>query len=61
MLNAQNIYRVGGYYANGSFHTHLVAATTTKEAMNCVLATDDRFIRITEAKRLTEAQLEALK
>ena len=52
MLNAQNIYRVGGYYATGTFHTHLVAATSAKEAMNCVLATDNRFIRITTARRV---------
>jgi len=56
----QKIYRVGGFYASGSFHTHLVGASTTKEAMNMVLAADNRFIRITEAKLLTEAQVEAL-
>lgn len=61
MLNAQNIYRVGGYYASGAFYTHLVAATTTQEAIDCVLAADERFIRITEAKPLTDEQLEALK
>jgi len=52
MINAQNIYRVGGFYASGSFHTHLVGATTAKEAMNAVLAADNRFIRITQAKRV---------
>ena len=56
----QHIYRVGGYYASGTFHTHLVGANYAKEAMNSVLAADNRFIRITEAKRLTEAQVRAL-
>jgi len=57
----QNIYRVGGYYASGTFHTHLVGAMHAKEAMNAVLAADNRFIRITEARRLSAAQVEALK
>ena len=48
----QNIYRVGGFYACGTYHTHLVGANTPKEAMNSVLAADNRFIRITEAKRV---------
>ena len=56
-----NIYRVGGFYASGTFHTHLVGANHAKEAMNSVLAADNRFIRITEAKKLTDAQVEALK
>ena len=50
MLNQQKIYRVGGFYSSGTFHTHLVGATTAKEAMNAVLAADNRFIRITQAK-----------
>lgn len=61
MLNAQNIYRVGGYYASGTYHTHLVGATSAKEAMNCVLAADNCIIRVTSAKRLTDAQVEGLK
>ena len=56
----QFIYRVGGYYASGTFHTHLVGAMNAKQAMNSVLASDSRFIRITEAKRLTPEQVEAL-
>ena len=56
----QFIYRVGGYYASGTFHTHLTGAMNAKDAMNRVLAADNRFIRITEAKRLTAAQVEAL-
>ena len=50
MTNQQKIYRVGGFYACGTYHTHLVGASTAKEAMNCVLAADNRFIRVTQAK-----------
>jgi hypothetical protein len=53
MLNAQNIYRVGGYYASGTYHTHLVGATSAQEAIDCVLEADNRFIRITQAKRVS--------
>ena len=56
-----SIYRVGGYYATGAYYTHLVGANHAKEAMNMVLAADNRFIRITSAKKLTDAQVEALK
>ena len=56
----QNIYRVGGFYASGIYHTHLVGASTPKEAMNSVRAADSRFVRITEAKKLTDAQVAAL-
>ena len=53
----QNIYRVGGFYASGTYHTHLVGATTAKEAMNAVLAADNRFIRITQAKLVDPSTL----
>ena len=56
----QFIYRVGGFYASGTFHTHLVGAMTAKEAMNSVLAADNRFIRVTQARRLSPEQVEAL-
>ena len=61
MPKEQKIYRVGGFYASGTFHTHLVGAYTPKEAMNCVLAADNRIVRVVEAKALTDAQVEALK
>lgn len=61
MLNAQNIYRVGGYYASGTWHSHLVGATSARQAIDSVLAADNRFIRVTSAKRLTDAQVEGLK
>ena len=52
MLKAQSIYRVGGFYASGTYHTHLVGATSAKQAIDCVLEADNRFIRITSAKRI---------
>lgn len=61
MINSQSIYRVAGYYASGYYASHLVGAHTAKEAMNSVLAADNRIIRVTSAKRLTDAQVEALK
>jgi hypothetical protein len=57
----QTIYRVGGYYATGTYHTHLVGATSPKDAMNQVLAADNRIVRVVKAQRLTAAQVEALK
>ncbi len=56
----QFVYRVGGYYASGTYHTHLVGALNAKQAMISVLAADNRFVRVIEAKRLTPAQVEAL-
>ena len=57
----QQIYRVGGYWADGTYHTHLVGAISPKHAGNCVLAADRRFVRLTKAIALTDAQVEALK
>ena len=56
----EQIYRVGGFYADGTYHTHLVGATSPKHAGNCVLAADRRFVRLTKAVLLTEAQVAAL-
>ena len=45
----KKIYRVGGFYASGIYHTHLVEAISPKHAMNLVLAADNRFVRFTKA------------
>ena len=45
----QTIYRVGGYYASGVYHTHLVGAENARRAIDSVLAADNRFVRITKA------------
>lgn len=50
------IYRVGGYYATGVYHSHLAAAHSPKEAMNMVLAADNRFVRITKAIYVEDAK-----
>ena len=45
----QKIYRVGGFYASGIYHSHLVGATSAQQAIDSVLAADSRLIRITKA------------
>lgn len=45
----KKIYRVGGFYASGTYHTHLVEALSPRHAMDLVLAADCRFIRFTKA------------
>ena len=57
----QQIYRVGGYWADGTYPTHLVGATSPKHAGNCVLVADRRFKRLVKAVALTDEQVEALK
>jgi hypothetical protein len=43
----QQIYRVGGFYASGVCHFHLVGATSARQAIESVKAADNRFVRIT--------------
>ena len=44
------LYRVQGYYASGTFHSCLCAAWTAEEAIENVLAYDNRYVKITSAK-----------
>ena len=50
MFTETPIYRVQGYYASGTFHSCLVAARTAKDAIENVLAYDNRYVKITSAK-----------
>ena len=50
MFTEAPIYRVQGYYASGTFHSCLAAAWTAKEAIENVLAYDNRYVKITSAK-----------
>lgn len=45
----QKIYRVAGYYASGRYVSHLVGADSVDQAVNSVLAADNRIIRIVKA------------
>ena len=48
---SQSIYRVQGFYASGRFISHEVGADNVKNAIDSVLAADNRIIRITSAIR----------
>ena len=50
MFTEAPIYRVQGYYASGTFHSCLCAAWTAKDAIENVLAYDNRYVRITSVK-----------
>jgi len=49
------IYRVQGYYASGLFVSHEVGAFNVRQAIDSVLAADNRIIRVTKATPVTGA------
>lgn len=51
MFTETPIYRVQGFYASGTFHSCLCAAWDAQSAIENVLAYDNRYVRITSAKR----------
>lgn len=56
MINAQKIYRVGGFYTSGSNYYHLVGADTVRQAIDSVLAADPRMIRVTHVSRVHDLE-----
>ena len=50
MFTELPIYRVQGYYASGTFHSCLVAATDAQSAIENVIEYDNRYVKITSAK-----------
>ena len=43
------IYRVQGLYASGRYVSHLVGAFNVRQAIDSVLNSDSRIIRVTKA------------